>query len=165
MGQGPVRLTENRHSRTNSRQTHRVNQVSDQNHTQPPRPEVLAIILTLVGFAGLALSVGGPGLWPSFSGERAYNAHLITSDAEAPAPTAPPQYSAVWGQAPSDELTLRVINETARSVCQSEARAARRVAEQIENARRAQRRPGKSSSCQSRPTLLTATVSGRPAES
>jgi hypothetical protein len=86
------------------------------------------------------------------------------AEAEAPATPAPTQYAAAWTPAPSDELTLRVINETARSVCQSEDRA-RRIAQQNEAARRSSRRANKPTSCQSRPTLLTATVSGRPAES
>lgn len=138
--------------------------MSDQNHTQPPRTELLAVVLTLVGLAGLAVTVGGPGLWPGFFGERAYSAHLITSDAEPPTSSAAAQYVSAWTPPPpqaSDEITLRTINETARSACQSESRAARRAVQQAEAARRQQRR-AKPPACQSRPTLLTATVSGLP---
>lgn len=151
--------------------------MSDQNHTQPPRTELLAVVLTLAGFAGLALTAGGPALWPSFSGERAYSAHLITSDAEAPAQAGATQHASAWAPAASDEVALRVINETARSVCQSEARA-RRAMQQNVTARRPlppqqlqqqappQRpRRAKPPACQSHPPFLTANASGRPAES
>lgn len=146
--------------------------MSEETHKQPPRTEVLAVLLMFCGLAGLAVSLRGPGLWPSFSGERVYDARLITSEAETPAPQPPaPQYAAAWAvraPAASDELTLRVINETARSVCHSEARV-RRAAERAVETRRQpaqpQQRRQRPQTCPMRPTLLTADASGRPAES
>ena len=123
----------------------------------------MAVALTLLGLAGLSVSagdlVGGPALWPSFSGEHVYTAHFSPAEADAHTPHvatyAPPRQPA------SDALALRVINEAARGVCQSEA-GARRQAARVEPVRRQrrQRTPSRRTL-----TLLTAAASRLPANS
>lgn len=137
--------------------------MSELRHPKSKRADVTAVALTLLGLVGLSVSagglVGGPALWPSFTGEQTYTAHLSTTDAEAHTPHfvthAPPRLPA------SDAVALRVINEAARGVCQSEA-GARRQAARVEPLRRQRRqRPPARRTLM----LLIANASGRPANS
>jgi hypothetical protein len=137
--------------------------VSDLRHPKSKRADVTAVVLAVFGLAGLSVSagglLGGPALWPSFSGERVYTAQFAPSDGDAHTPPTA-AHAAPRKKPASDELALRVINEAARGVCQGEARA-RRAAQTEVNRR--QRRARQSS--RRNLTLLTAAASGRPANS
>jgi hypothetical protein len=136
--------------------------VSDLRHPKSKRADVMAVALALLGLAGLGVSagdlVGGPALWPSFSGEHVYTARLSPAEADAHTPHVVPY--AAPRPAASDELALRWINKAARGVCQSEADARRQTRSESGRRTRRQRTPPR------RPlTLLTAATSGRPANS
>ncbi|HEX7177550.1 MAG TPA: hypothetical protein VF240_19990 [Pyrinomonadaceae bacterium] len=136
--------------------------MSDLRHPKSKRADVMAVALALLGLAGLSVSasdlVGGPALWPSFSGEHVYTARL--SPAEADAYTPHVVTYAAPRQPASDEVALRWINEAARGVCQSEAGARRQT--RFDASRRTRRQRTLSRRAL---TLLTATTSGRPANS
>ena len=136
--------------------------VSDLRHPKSKRADVAAVALALLGLAGLSVSagelVGGRALWPSFSGEHVYTAHFSPAEADAYTPHftthAPPRPAA------SDELALRLINQAARGVCQSEAGGRRQTRDETIRRQRRQRTPARRTL-----TLLTAAASGRPANS
>lgn len=136
--------------------------MSDLRHPKSKRADVTAVVLALLGLAGLSVSagdlVGGRALWPSFSGEHVYTAHHSPAEADAHTPHVV-TYAPAWRPA-SDAHALRVINKAARGVCQSEAGARRAV--RIEPSRRTRRQR---TTARRILTLLTANASGRLANS
>ena len=137
-------------------------EVSDLRHPKSKRADVMAVALALLGLVGLSVSagdlVGGPALWPSFSGEHVYTARLSPAEADAYTPHVV-TYAAPRQPAP-DEVALRWINEAARGVCQSEAGARRQTRVDMGRRTRRQRTPARRTL-----TFLTATASGRAANS
>ena len=97
--------------------------VPDLKSKSSQRTDLLALVLTLTGLAGLVVSVtgfvDGSGLWPSFSGERVYTSQAILSERPAPQPSveAAPKPSS------PEPLVIRETEKPARSACDGKARA------------------------------------------
>jgi hypothetical protein len=95
--------------------------LSDPNHPESHRSDVVGLILTLVGLAGLTISVagvaGGTGLWPSFSGERVYTAQALLSERDTP------RVTEEVAPRVAEPVVVREAEKGARRSCDREQRA------------------------------------------